>query len=233
MLSSTKQRIIRYLAIVILILPLFFLGEFYHHFQAYLTGHVQAIEHEWHIVVLNIVVFVTFLLPLSFRKKATWQGYALPVAFFVSLFIEMYGIPFTLLFVSRYLTGSSAVEVPRSGISFQFLGVSFAMDAAMLYGALLIVIGGALIMLGWVTLYRNIKKMPLVTSGIYAYSRHPQYLGFILIIVGWFIGWPTLITLLFAPILVYKYVRVCLTEEKELASNTDYQSYKQRVPFFL
>jgi len=94
--------------------------------------------------------------------------------------------------------------------------------------------GMTLIILGWVTLYRNTKKEGLVTSGIYNYSRHPQYLGFILIILGWFFGWPTPLTLIFAPILIYKYVTVCRKEEIEVKKeHPEYDNYRSKVPFMI
>ena len=61
----------------------------------------------------------------------------------------------------------------------------------------------------------------------------PQYFGFILVISGWLIGWPTILTLVFAPILIYKYVGVCKIEEKEMSDVTDYKEYSARVPFFI
>ncbi|MGF7117302.1 protein-S-isoprenylcysteine O-methyltransferase Ste14 [Methanobacterium oryzae] len=108
------------------------------------------------------------------------------------------------------------------------------MDIAMTYGAILMLIGMFIIIIGWIKLYRSTKKDGLVTDGIYAYSRHPQYLGFILIILGWFFGWPTIITLVLAPILIYKYIKVCKTEEKEISKEfPEYKEYKENVPLFI
>ncbi len=102
----------------------------------------------------------------------------------------------------------------------------------MLYGSILIIVGSMLILISWITLYRNSKENKIVNKGIYAYSRHPQYLGFIILIVGWFYGWPTPLTLLFAPILIYKYVKVSHKEEKELIQkHPEYRQYKDQVPF--
>ena len=224
----------RTLLALLALAPLFFLGDFYQHFHAYLTGNVitRIITQQWHIVLLNIVLFSAFLIPLSFRRRAKWTEYGLVTAFFVSLFIEMYGIPLTILFASKYFF-ELGVTAPPHVVEFNMFGVGFGMDAAMAYGAVLMTVGTMLIMVGWITLYRNVKSDDFVTNGIYAYSRHPQYLGFILIIFGWFIGWPTLISLVFVPLLVYKYVRVCTAEEREIAKDLEYQQYRQNVPFFV
>ena len=95
-------------------------------------------------------------------------------------------------------------------------------------------IGTFLVIIGWITFNQNVKNNRLVTTGIYSLSRHPQYLGFILVIIGWLIGWPTLITLVFTPILIYKYIQVCQIEESEISNRIQaYQQYKKDVPFFI
>jgi protein-S-isoprenylcysteine O-methyltransferase Ste14 len=49
-----------------------------------------------------------------------------------------------------------------------------------------------------------------------AYVRHPQYDGFILIMAGFLLQWPTLLTLLMFPILVTMYIRLGRREEREV-----------------
>ncbi|WP_414470049.1 methyltransferase family protein [Methanobacterium sp. ACI-7] len=176
---------------------------------------------------------MAFLIPLSYRRKANWIEYSLVSAFFVSLFIEMYGIPLTVLFASKYFF-TPGTQLPPNIISFYFLGVGFGMDVAMTYGAILMLIGMFIIIIGWIKLYKSTKKDGLVTDGIYAYSRHPQYLGFIFIILGWLFGWPTIITVILAPILIYKYIRVCRAEEEDVSKEfPEYNKYKKDVPLFI
>lgn len=224
-----------YLMVLILILiPIIYFEDFYVHIYSHFTGTIltNVISNQWHIVLINIVMFITFLLPLSFRRKINWKEYGIVTAFFVSLFIEMYGIPLTILFASKTIN-SSNVEIANVVYDFEFLGVNIAMDMAMIYASFLMIIGTIIIIIAWVTLYRNIKTEELVTTGIYSYSRHPQYFGFIMIILGWLVGWPTILTVIFSIVLVFMYVRVCKLEEKELSHIKKYQEYKEKVPFLI
>ena len=231
---NSKNLLPRALLLIVAVIPFLFAEQFYLHFTAYLTGNIisRVIIGNWPVVIMSILLFLAFLIPLSYRRKANWAEYGLATAFFVSLFIEMYGIPLTILFASRYFY-SPETALPENLVNLQFLGTSFAMDIAMIYGAFLIILGAALILIGWVTLYQNVKKAKIVTCGIYSYSRHPQYLGFILIIIGWLIGWPTILTLILSPILVYMYLKVANTEEEEMKNIGGYAKYKKKVPFFV
>jgi protein-S-isoprenylcysteine O-methyltransferase Ste14 len=225
--------IIRAIVLIFLIASIIiFHLEFLEQFQSYLTGKASIISWEWQIVILNISLFLLLLLPLSFRRKANWWEYWLVTGFFVSLFIEMYGFPLTIYFVSKYTT--AFVKCAEKVVNFKLLWVWFGMEVAMVYTSIFIAIGTALIIVWWVTLYRNSKKSEVVYTWIYKYSRHPQYLWFILIVFWWFIDWPTLITIIFAPVLIYKYISVCKTEEKEILKKyPDYQKYIDEVPMFI
>jgi len=230
-----KNLPLRLMVIVLSIIPIIFWEDFYIQFRTHFTGTLLdiTIKDQWLLVVLNIVLFLSFLLPLSFRRKINWKEYGLITAFFISLFVEMYGIPLTVFFASEYISGSSAPEAPNSVFNFEFLGVDIGMSLGMVYGTILMTIGMILIIIGWVTLYKNIQEDEIVTKGIYSMSRHPQYLGFILIVIGWLAGWPTILTVIFAPILVFMYVRVSKKEEEELSENEAYEEYKKGVSFLI
>ena len=225
---------LRLIVLFLALIPIVFFTDFYLHFYSHFTGTILStiISNQWHIVIINIAMFITFLIPLSFRRKINWKEYGIVTAFFVSLFIEMYGIPLTILFASKSFD-SSNVDLPNVVYNFEFLGVNIALDMAMLYASVLIIIGTLFIIVAWVTLYKKIQHEELVTTGIYSYSRHPQYFGFILIVIGWFVGWPTILTIIFAIILIFMYVHVCKIEEKELSHIKKYEEYKEKVPFFI
>jgi len=231
----TERSVIRGLFMLLAIVPLVFFADFYEHFYVYLTGTIitDVIRNEWHIVFISIAVSMAFFFLLSFRRRVKWIESGVVAAFFISLFVEMYGVPLSIILASKYFF-TPGLEMPENILEFSLLGVGFGADIAMVYGLMLIVIGMCFICVGWVTLYKNMKKGGISSGGIYSFSRHPQYLGFILFVTGWFFGWPTLLTALFAPVMVYKYVRLCKLEEAEISAEfPEYESYKKGVPFFI
>jgi methanethiol S-methyltransferase len=214
--------------------PLLFYQDFYAHISSHFTGSIidTVAKGQWQLVIFNIVLFVSFLIPLSFRRKVDWKEYGLVVAFFVSLFVEMYGIPLSIMFASGALSPQH-VEHLHYVLIVPFLGVNLAFTIPMVYGTILMILGTLLVVTGWVTLYRNIKTDKLVTTGIYSISRNPQYFGFIFLIIGWLVGWPTVLTVIFAPILIFVYLRLCKTEEKEVAALPGYKKYQRKVPLII
>ena len=62
--------------------------------------------------------------------------------------------------------------------------------------------------------------------------RHPQYVGFIAILLGFQLQWPTLLTLAMFPVLVVMYVRLAHREEAEAlaAFGEAYALYADRTP---
>src|SRR5208282_732755 len=78
-------------------------------------------------------------------------------------------------------------------------------------------IGGGFILIatGWRVLYEAQRRHALATTGVYAHLRHPQYVGFVLIMFGFLLQWPTILTLAMFPLLVFMYVRLALAEERE------------------
>ena len=230
-----KKWFIRLFFLLLALIPLLYPREFYDHFYSYLTGTIisEVIRSQWRVVVASIIIFVLLLIPLSFRKRAKWFDYGLVSAFFVSLFVEMYGVPLTIIFASKYFF-NPGIRLPENAIEFSFLGVSMGADHAMVYGGVLMILGAGLIMSGWYSLYTQTKNRDFARHGLYAYSRNPQYVGFILLIIGWFFGWPTILTLVFSPILIYKYIKAGMTEEKDMESIYEgYKEYKKQTPFLI
>ena len=75
----------------------------------------------------------------------------------------------------------------------------------------------------------------LAASGPYAWVRHPQYDGFVLVMLGFLLQWPTVLTLAMFPVLVWMYLRLARSEERESIDTFGeaYRDYVGRVPAFV
>lgn len=190
----------------------------------------------WPLVLINIGLFVGFL--LSFAKpqsKVEWRSFGVFSAFLIALFVEMYGFPLTIYFLTSWLGSKYPVVDPYSHANGHLLGVFFGVQSdhgtiLHLLSNVLIVGGAILIARGWSEIHDGSGK--LVTTGPYQYIRHPQYVGFIAVIVGFLVQWPTLVTLLMAPVLIWRYVRLAQKEEKKAVEEYGqaYRAYQERVP---
>ncbi len=193
----------------------------------------------WFAVALNVALFGGFVYAfLRPSRRREWRSLGVFAAFIVALFTEMYGFPLTIYLVSGLL-GRSYPAIDPFSHKFGHLwvvalgGSSAVWAAVMLVSSLLIYGGLALMWSGW----RQIHAVQgrLVTDGVYARVRHPQYLGLLVLITGFLVQWPTILTVPMAPILAWTYVRLARREEAELEERfgDEYRRYAERVPAFL
>lgn len=84
-------------------------------------------------------------------------------------------------------------------------------------------------------LYQAQRKHQLASTGPYARIRHPQYVAFVFILFGFLLQWPTLLTLLMFPVLVWMYVRLAHTEELDALEmfGDEYRQYFDNTPAFI
>lgn len=87
----------------------------------------------------------------------------------------------------------------------------------------------------WNVLYHAQRRKELATTGPYARIRHPQYVAFVMILLGFLFQWPTLLTLLMFPVLLWMYGRLSITEEKEMQAQFGgvYDQYAAKTPRFI
>lgn len=95
--------------------------------------------------------------------------------------------------------------------------------------------GFILISVAWRVLYEAQQTRSLATTGPYSYVRHPQYVGFVLVMFGFLLQWPTILTLAMFPVLTVMYVKLARDEEREARAEFGeaYARYAAQVPAFL
>jgi protein-S-isoprenylcysteine O-methyltransferase Ste14 len=195
----------------------------------------------WLLVVINAAVFIIFA--FSFTHPHTgrdWRSFGAFAAFLVALFTEMYGFPLTLYLLSGWLgsryPGLDLFSHDAGHLWHTVLGWKGNphLDPLHLLSNGLIFGGFILLASAWRVLYEAQRERTLATAGPYAYVRHPQYAGFILIMLGFLLQWPTLLTLVMFPILVVMYIRLARREEHEVLKEFGeaYARYAAHTPAF-
>jgi protein-S-isoprenylcysteine O-methyltransferase Ste14 len=204
--------------------------------------HGQEIQYGygfWSLVVVNAAIFV--LLALSFLtpvQRREWRSFGVFTAFVVALFTEMYGIPLTIYVLTAVLGSRYPALNPFSHAS-GHLWITLLGGGAWMSGVIHLVsnalMGGGLLLMwaGWRKIHQ--ARGELVTDGVYARVRHPQYAGLFLITVGMLVQWPTIITIAAWPLLLTVYFRLARREEREAEAlyGEAYRVYRARVPMFV
>jgi len=196
----------------------------------------------WTLVVVNSAIFILFA--FSFFKPKTgrdWRSFSAFSAFLVALFTEMYGFPLTIYFLSGWLQTQFPDIDWFAHDSGHLLEMIFGWRANPHFGPFHFLsfafIGGGFILISaaWRVLYEASQRGALAVTGPYARVRHPQYAGFVLVMIGFLFQWPTLLTLAMFPVLIWMYVRLARSEEAEIRREfgQTYAAYADRVPAFI
>jgi protein-S-isoprenylcysteine O-methyltransferase Ste14 len=195
----------------------------------------------WSLVIINSLVFIIFA--FSFAKpqsKRDWRSFSAFSAFIVALFTEMYGFPLTIYLLSGWLANRIPGIDPFSHDAGHLLEELFGWRGNPHFGPfhllsnILIIAGFFLLASAWKVLYQAQSQHTLATTGPYARIRHPQYAGFVMIMFGFLLQWPTIVTLVTFPILVYMYAHLARVEEREARAEFGeaYDRYAEAVPAF-
>jgi protein-S-isoprenylcysteine O-methyltransferase Ste14 len=196
----------------------------------------------WSLVVINVAVFAIFA--YSFTRPRTardWRSFGAFTGFLVALFVEMYGFPLTIYVLAGWLQrrypGVDLLSHDAGHLWETLLGWrgNPHFNPLHLFSSVLIAGGFILLARSWPVLYAAQQQRGLATNGPYAYVRHPQYVAFVVIMLGFLVQWPTLLTLVMFPILTWAYVRLAKREEDEVRREFGeaYARYAEATPAFV
>ena len=195
----------------------------------------------WMLVFLNSAIFLMFA--FSFFKPQTtrdWRTFGAFAAFIVALFVEMYGFPLSIYLMSGWLQTKYPNLDLMSHNSGHLWSTLLGEKGDPHFGVLhiasyvFLALGFYLLSSAWNVLYHAQQRKALAKSGPYARIRHPQYVAFVLVLLGFLLQWPTLLTLLMFPILLVMYARLAVTEEAEMRRQfgAEFEAYAARTPRF-
>ena len=196
----------------------------------------------WSLVILNTAIILMFA--FSFFKPQSardWRTFSAFAAFIVALFVEMYGFPLTIYLMSGWLqTRFPSIDLlshDSGHLWSTLLGEKGNPHFGVLHLASYVFLGYGFYLLScaWNVLYHAQRNGILARAGPYARIRHPQYVAFVLILLGFLLQWPTLLTLVMFPILLFMYGRLAITEEAEMRKRfgDEFEAFAARTPRFL
>ena len=196
----------------------------------------------WMLVILNSAVFLMFA--FSFFKPQTardWRTFGAFGAFVVALFVEMYGFPLSIYLLSGWLQtmypNLDLLSHNSGHLWSTLLGEQGDPHFGPLHIASYVFLGFGFYLLStaWKVLYDAQRRNGLAVTGPYARIRPPQYVAFVLILLGFLLQWPTLLTLVMFPILLLMYGRLAITEEAEMRKRfgAQYEAWAAHTPRFI
>lgn len=198
----------------------------------------ESISHSgaWGLAIIAIVLvswfFYRYFAPKNWRE---WAGAGVVQAFIIALYAEMYGFPLTIYLLVRFFGLDSEYVSASLWSTLVGLGET-GMFVSMLLGYAVAFIGIGLFIQGWRQVYRARKENRLVTDGLYAYVRNPQYTGLFIALFGeGVVHWPTLFSVGLFPVIVLVYVWLARREEAQMIVRFGdaYRTYQRHVPMFI
>lgn len=196
----------------------------------------------WIAVLVNSLIFIVFAFSFVRPKSSRdWRSLGAFSAFILALFTEMYGFPLTIYLLSGWLgtrfPGLDIFSHNSGHLWYTLLGLKGNphADFIHLFSNLLIFAGMFLLMKAWRVLHEAQQKGQMATGGLYSHVRHPQYVAFIVVMLGFLVQWPTLLTLIMFPVLVLVYGRLAKREECDsiAAFGEAYVQYAKVTPAFI
>lgn len=193
----------------------------------------------WSAVAFNVVFVLGFALSfLAPKRRFEWRSMGVFAGWVVALFSEMYGFPLTIYLLSNWLGRAYPVAEPFTHVNGHLFSVFLGGSPVLVslidsVTSLLFIL--ALVFMGRAFAQIHRARGELVTDGLYAHVRHPQYSALFLLIVSLLIQWPALLSWLMAPILFVTYLRLARREEREMIATFGerFLAYRASTPALL
>jgi protein-S-isoprenylcysteine O-methyltransferase Ste14 len=190
----------------------------------------------WGLAVIVIVIvswlMYRYLAPDDWKE---WTRAGVLQAFIIAFYAEMYGFPLTIYFLARFF-GLDLAWTESGNLWAQLFGTPMAHIVAMVLGYTIVFAGASLVADGWRRIHQARREEKLMTDGVYARVRHPQYTGLFLIVFGeGVVHWPTIVSLAAFPVIVVAYTLLARKEERQMLDKfgDEYREYQRRVPMFI
>lgn len=163
------------------------------------------------------------------RAKPKFTMIAIPVAL---LFVIV--IPLSVYFVGKWM--DTLLSFPlfppfplNCIIGPVIIGLGFGIALGSIYQLYKSGLG-----LPWGPIKKEVESTQLITTGLYAYTRNPMVLGFIILLsgIGWFTQSITAIIVIPFFVFIVLYIWLAFKEEHQMEEKfgSDYLSYKSRTP---
>lgn len=190
----------------------------------------------WGMAVIVIVIaswlMYRYLAPDDWKE---WTRAGVLQAFIIAFYAEMYGFPLTIYFLARFF-GLDLAWTEGGNLWAHLFGTPMAHIVAMVLGYTIVFVGASLVADGWRRIYQARREGKLMTEGVYARVRHPQYTGLFLIVFGeGVVHWPTIVSLAAFPVIVVAYTLLARKEERQMLDKFGdaYREHQRRVPMFI
>lgn len=179
------------------------------------------------------MIFFVFGL-LKPTKNREWWPFAAFSLFVVSFFFEMYGYPLTSLMTLDWVAPTYPDYdriTPDRELLLRLLIGGYA-GALRKFGLILSAVGLLAIVWAWQVLLRAQQHHEVASDRPYASIRHPEYAGLFLTLFGIVLKLPTIPLLVLFPAVVWLYVGLAHSEEKECLARfgSSYRRYLETVP---
>lgn len=196
----------------------------------------------WSAVLVNSLIFIVFAVSVTQPGTSReWRSFGAFSAFIIALFTEMYGFPLTIYLLSGWLgrryPGLDLYSHNAGHLWYTLLNLKGdPHDNPVHLFSNLLILGGLIILFSaWRVLHQAQRKHELANTGLYPYVRHPQYFAFIMVMLGFLVQWPTILTMAMFPVLVWMYGRLARQEERDTTAEfgAKYARYATTTPAFI